>query len=279
MNTKSFSQFLHENGVIDGDQFLEVLEQGRSAVATLGDVAVAAGVIQPEVLATIRTEQLQRSVDFGTAAVSLGVLSEQQVEELQAQLGSARMLMSELLIANGYVDPARLAQAEQEYAEAARSRHLRLKLTLGQAGRPQITELSASVLQQLYERVMGSPLELAVCGSELPEWGGDRVWSQALHIGSETFTLAMQVTAEHALAIAVVVLGIQLEEFDELAEDAVSEFLNIVIGHICANLAAADRIRADPPKVTATADFDLGSAEAVVLECDGDDISFHFALP
>ena len=32
-------------------------------------------------------------------------------------------------------------------------------------------------------------------------------------------------------------------------------------------------------QVTPIEEFQLDSTEAVVLECDGDDIAFHFALP
>ena len=279
VSTKNFGQFLHERGLLDGAQLLHVLEQQKAASATLGDLAVASGALDPSAMLAIRNEQLRNGMDFGSAAVSLELLSEQQVAELDAQFEGKRTLMSRLLSENGYVDPTRLAQAEFEYFEDSMVRTLRLKLTLEQARHPRIAEISASVLQRLYERVMGSPLELGICGTVLPKSGGDRVWSQALHVGDETFSLAMQMTEGDALAVAAVVLGIELDEFDELAEDAVSEFLNIVIGHICGNLPASDDVRADPPKVTSAEEFGLASAETVVLECDGDEIVFHFALP
>ena len=135
------------------------------------------------------------------------------------------------------------------------------------------------MLPRLYERVMGSPLEMSVSGATLPSTGGGRVWSQALHVEGETFTLAMQMPDADALSLAQVVLGIEVDDFDELAEDAVSEFLNIVIGHICGNLAVSGGVRADPPQVNSREEFRAGPSEAVVLECDGEEITFHFALP
>ena len=238
MNTKSFGQFLHERGLIDGRQLLDVLEQqGR------GDAVAVA------------------------------------VEDMDAPAAGRRALMSRLLIEGGHERQRDLAVAELEYAEQSMVRSLQLKLTLEHARSSRIAEIGSSVLQGLYKRVMGSSLELGVSGTDLPRSGGGRVWSQAVHIGDETYTLAMQMTDRDALGLAAVVLGIQLTEFDELAEDAVSEFLNIVIGHICGNLSASDGVRADPPRVTSIEEFNSGSSEAVVLECDGDDIVFHFALP
>ena len=59
LNTKSFSQFLHEKGMIDGDQLLQVLEQKKAASATLGDVAVDSGVLDQAAVASVRSEQLK----------------------------------------------------------------------------------------------------------------------------------------------------------------------------------------------------------------------------
>ena len=279
LHTRNFGQFLHERGLIDGGQLLDVLEQQRAASTTLGEVALDTGVLDDTDLSAIRSEQLRRNADFGSAAVALGLLREEQVVQLQDQLGGKQLLMTRLLVDSGYMSPRDVARAELEYHEESMIRTLQLNVTLEQSSCPRIAEVSASVLQRLFARVMGSPLEMRIIGTAWPEFGGARVWSQDVHVGGQSFTLAIQMTDEHAARIAAIVLDLGVKLTDDLVQDAVSEFLDILTGHISANLDADGGVTAEPPRVTSITRAASRSADAVVLECDGGDIVFHFALP
>ena len=282
MNTKLFAQYLLERGLIDRDQMLEVIEEQRAVNAGTGDLAVTIGLLTEEDLQAIRAEQLRNDEPFGRTALSLGLLTQKQLDRLKShQRSSKKMLLSEILVARGYVDPDRLMATEQEFEKEDVVQSGKLEKLLAGAEHGEVVTVALSVLERLYRRVMGDSLRIQDAPTNPPLDGNERLWTQRIHADGASHVMALQMHESSALKISDVVLGAKILRLDALAEDAISEFLNIVVGHVCGRLNQRfDGVQAanTPPRLTCGAELMRDYPDAIVVRCDSGDVRFHFAV-
>ncbi len=278
MNTKLFTQYLLERGLIDREQMLEVIEVGRSMNAGVDDIAVAIGLLTPADVHSIRWEQLQRDQPFERIAISLGLLTPSQLNTLTNRQRSRKILASQILLARGYVDFDDLMLAEYEYKQESIARSHELETLMAGADYGQVARITVSVLDRIYVRMMGTSLRIQDATTERPIEAQERLWTQEFSAGRASHEISLQMHESSALMIAEVVLGAQRPRFDDLVEDSVSEFLNIVSGHVCGNLEHSGRVQAKPPRVTFGGELLNRHPDAIVLRCDSGDVRFCFAF-
>lgn len=282
MNTKLFAQYLLERGLIDREQMLEVIEEQQAVNAGAGEMAVTMGLLTPDDLQVIRAEQLRNDEPFGRTALSLDLLTQKQLDRLKAHERSKRkMLLSEILVARGYVDPDRLMATEQEFEQEDMIQSGKLEKLLAHADHGDVAAVALSVLERLYRRVMGDSLRIQDAPTRPPIDGNERLWTQQIQADGAVHVMALQMHESSALKISDVVLGAKVLRLDALAEDAISEFLNIVVGHVCGRLNQRfEGVQAanSPPRLTCGAELMRDYPDAIVLRCDSGDVRFHFAF-
>lgn len=279
MNTKLFGQFLLEKGYLDRNQLLHALKEQHSVNLRLGELAVATGLLSVADVDTIHFRQMCNDEPFGEAAIALGLLTRAQVVELLHRQTADRKLLGQILLAFGYVDEPTLHRALGEYAGQRAGEEAALRQVFADSGCADVAGTALSVMARVFRRTVGSRLSfhsLAVGRSVLP---GDPVWSQAIDLGEDRYVLGLQAAEADACVLAAAVLDMEVDELDELASDAVAEFLNIVTGHVCGNLDASGAdLRASPPTVQDAAAFLLDVHPDVVLRCDAGHVTFNYIV-
>ena len=279
MNTKLFGQYLLERGVVDREQLLQALQEQQAADANMGDLAVAIGLLAVGDLHAIRLEQLRKDESFERAAQSLGLLTPSQCLELKDRQRSRKVLLSQILLSRGYADFDQLILAEYDYNQASIARSRELENLLARANYGEVASVAVSVLERVYPRLLGDTLRIQNATPEHPIQKGARAWTQQLVADSMVHVMGLQMDEASAVRIAEVVLGGALEGFDELAEDAVSEFLNIVLGHVCGNLnSTPGGVQTLPPRVMSGLELLRDYRDVIVLRCDSGDVQFHFVF-
>ena len=73
-------------------------------------------------------------------------------------------------------------------------------------------------------------------------------WCQEIKNGEDKYLLEIYADERTAALIATNMLGFEITKIDELTIDAVSEFLNMAVGHVCSKLRpVGDGVSTQPP--------------------------------
>ncbi len=263
MAAKFFGQFLLEQGLIHRDQLLAALDIQRASNPILGELAQARGMLDAVQARTINDHQRREDKRFGDIAQALGLLSAGQVDELLAQQKTQRKLFGEILIEQGMLGRDQVEQALQ--AQQAEREDAVLALDIGVADHPMGEVLGTTIgtCNKLFPRILKtrcqfsslvqSPADLAHCAVS----GHVRVDAQPpllIGVACDQATMAN---------IASAFMLIPVAECDEaLAQDALGELINVLMGYVVKDTLAEDaRYRASPPDFSMAIDVLLARGE------------------
>ena len=279
MNTKLFGQFLLEKGYVTREQLLDGIAEQRASTATLGDLAVATGMLSVRDVDAIGLRQLAEDEPFSQAAVNLGLLTEAQLADLLHPHSAERLLLGQILLSFGYIDEETLREAldahstESSEDDSDLVRHFKGSELAG------IGAMCISVLRSVFKEAVGAPVSFQPVPAVKAVSVGQSVWSQAIKHGPDEFILALQIAAEEACTIASAVLDMPMEHFNDLAQDATCEFLNMVTGHVAANLQGPElETSAKPPVVERPDSFLIDARPSISLLCTSDEIQFTYIV-
>ncbi len=111
-----FAIYLMRRGVINSDQFARAVEAQLDEQAPLGQLAIEEGTLTVrEVLKVLRVQSDLPHDRFGDTAVELGLLSQQQVNDLLMLQSARRRPMGELLVDLEILTPAQLDREMQAF--------------------------------------------------------------------------------------------------------------------------------------------------------------------
>jgi hypothetical protein len=279
LNTKLFGQLLLEKGYVTREQLLTGLREQRRATSTLGDLAVAIGMLSVHEVDAIRLRQRSRSQSFGQAAVNLGLLTERQVADLLDPNSAERMLLGQILVAYGYLDEDRLQVALKAHSG---ERGKGEPAPLSPVRKPDLSEIGltcVSVMGSMYRKTTGTPVSCLSVPPAKAVSSDQHVWSQAISQGEEPFILGLQINEEGACSIARAFLRMPMDAFDDLVQDSVGEFLNLVTGHVCGTLGGP-RVSLSPsaPAVQRPEDFLAKASPGLAVLCTGEGVRFTYII-
>lgn len=268
MAAKFFGQFLLERGLIDGAQLLEALEVQRASNPLLGELAQGRGWLTAAQAARINERQRAEDKRFGDIAEAMGLLDGHQVAQLLDDQKSRRKLFGEILVERGMLARGQLESALEAH-RTDRDDALR-SLELGLDGHPLADVASAALATctRLFPRLLRQQAQFShmVEAGEAPATG---VVASVEITADRPFTLALACDAVTATAIACGFLTITPDECDDaLAQDALGEFVNVLMGYVVKDVLPEDTgYRASPPSFGADAAplLDAGPSLALVL--------------
>lgn len=266
MAAKFLGQFLLEQGLIDRNQLLDALEFQRRSNPILGELAQARGMLDAAQAQAINDQQRREDKRFGDIAQALGLLSAAQVDELLAQQKAQRKLFGEILIEHGMLSREQVEQALQaQLAERDDAVHA---LDLGVAGHPLGDVLVSAIgnCNKLFPRILKtrcqfsslvqSPADLAHCAIT----GHVRVDAQpplSIGLACDAATMA------HIASAFMLIRPVDCDA--ELAQDALGELINVLMGYVIKDALADDAsYRASPPDFGTGIDVLLARGEQVL---------------
>lgn len=241
MGIKFFGQFLIEQRVVDSDQIRAALALMDAENRSLGELAVAGGILTDEEAAKVNSQQRYCDIPFGELAVEMGLLSDEQVDYLIGFQEQTRLRIGQALVRLNFVQNDRLHRLLVQYEnEQALYR-------LGKVALPEGLEsnvLAATILDlfpkllvrvarigvrigkgQLVNKLPALPMRIAV------NVKGDVGLSICL-MGDEAFSLQLAGATSNFDASR---LDAARQNCNLLA-DGVGEFLNVLAGNAIALL-------------------------------------------
>lgn len=237
MYNQFFGQFLLQKGLLTAEQLCCVFEDEASVRVKLGVLAIDKGWMTAAEVREIH--DLQKTMDqrFGDLAVSKGYLNSFQVEELLQSQRSRHLSLSQAILDRGYLNLAELTPVLELYkAEAAVGiddkedfdNFLRLVLDFSKLGKEQqdlYPLYTGLLLRNIVRFLQVTPvLEKA---DELTDKTDDWFVSQMLKINNKQLLTGLVLPEKTLVQLAAAYSGEAITEVNDLALDAVAEFLNL----------------------------------------------------
>lgn len=113
-----FGEFLLGQGLVKEDDLVGALDEQQKNKMPMGQMAVQKGFMDSKTLFKVLTEQRKRvrdANDFGQIALEMGMLKQDQVEELVESQNTTNELVGNILVAKGLLTREKLVQMLREY--------------------------------------------------------------------------------------------------------------------------------------------------------------------
>jgi hypothetical protein len=235
MGVKFFGQYLIERGEVDADQVRAALDLMDAENRTIGELAVEGKLISKADADKVNAEQRHRDMPFGELAGEMGLLTEEQIDNLVQLQWRTRMRIGEALVRSGHLGKVRLEELLISYEEEQapyRIENLALPAGIdGNALAPFVLDLFPNLLMRVARistRVgSGEPI------AEPPDFPVQVAVSVS---GESGLVICLVGDEEFSRHLAAKVSGLDPEGLDmEMLLDGVGEFLNVLAGNAMAN--------------------------------------------
>lgn len=236
MAVKFFGQFLVEQDAVTGESLLHAIELQERTNLKLGEMAVAMGFITQQDIETAHSAQLSKDMKLGDLLVELSFLSPKQLEEVIAHQKATHLYIGEALVKVGALTPEKLdhylAAFKADQAPYV-ANHVELPAWLSENATA--WEMTVDLTYKMITRVIGIQFrpgkffETSVLSSNhmiaAMDLSGDL---------TARYLLSVSAGIQKTIAKAILKEDNVDHEDDEILEDTVMEFVNIVCGNVVA---------------------------------------------
>jgi len=236
VSVKFFGQFLIERGEIDAGQLREALECMQARNRSLGDLAIAAGLLAPEDAARLNAAQRKVDRPFGELAVAKGLLSREILERLVRHQREARLPLGEALVVLGHLSATRLgALLDQFKIDQSPYETGQRSLPSALVG-VRIAALTLDLLPRFCMRVARLHVKLAPARPHDADLGLPHRAALGVR-GSQPLEIGLAADDEVASALAGGISGQPRPSLEgSLVGDGLGEFLDLLVGNALAAL-------------------------------------------
>lgn len=246
MFSQFFGQYLLNKGLLTTAQLSECLALEQSVRVKLGVLAMNAGVLTADQVEEIHELQRSRDKRFGEIAIEKEYLTVEQLDELLGKQSSKQLSLSQAILDQGYLNLAELESAMASYnqenklasdKDGAQVDSAMLEGILQFAGAGEDKALFLNYTALFMRNMIRFLDEVPIAGAEtvLGEVApSDWVATQVISCKSDMIT-GLILKEDSLLEIARRYSQEPLSTVDELAQDSIAEFLNLVNGIFCVN--------------------------------------------
>jgi CheY-specific phosphatase CheX len=250
MSVKFFGQFLIEKGVITRKQLLEAVEFQKNVNIKLGTLAIDKGLMNHSQVQEIIELQKRHNKYFGELSIEKGFLNKKQLEDLLNHQKSDRVYLGEALVEKGFLTLKELEDNLKEYSETQEKNMEIIMDSLKNIENVRHLNIMISVTLNLMRRVVDITAKIGGCQkNHISQRNLSFSVSQRIR-GDISGVFVLSFSKDVFNSIATKMLKTHVEDVDDISIDAVKEFVNVVVGHICANLSAEGMMAdATPPEL------------------------------
>lgn len=245
MYTQFFGHYLLNKKIVTPEQLQEALEVKNDTKVKLGALAINAGYMTAQQVEEVHEEQKRVDKRIGDIAVSLGYLTDDQVTELLKQQKTANLLLGQALIDKGYITNAQFESAINGYKSESDLNEddvsdEQLLLVVKDICRSSNIEddyfyTYIALIIKNFIRFIGDDF-VPMNALEISQYRCDCISSQEV-CGSFNAYTALCGDSTTLLQLGSRYAQEQLEAYDEYAEAAVGEFLNLQNGLFSVNMS------------------------------------------
>ncbi len=251
MAVKFFGQFMVEKGAVSRHGLLKAIELQESTNIKLGEMALSMGFITNEGIKRVHEGQRFKDLRFGDMAVKLGILTQNQLEQVLTKQKNNHLYIGEALIKVGELTAADLLHYLEEF-KADQAPYMIDKVAIPE-GVPNcdIWEISADLTYKMFTRIVGLTFRPGQCQIVKRTEQNDVIVAIDMtgHVNG-CYLLSVSSGVRKFIARAILQDDDVSNEPDEVLNDTVMEFMNIVCGNIAAKAAQLGKIiEIAPPEI------------------------------
>lgn len=251
MAVKFFGQFLVEQGAVTNESLLYAIELQERTNLKLGEMAMAMGYITAQDIERAHAAQLSKDMKLGDLLVDLSILSPAQLQEVIDRQKATHLFIGEALVKVGALTPDKLDSCLAPFkADQAPyvSNHIDLPAWLIT---PQLCETAVDLTYKLITRVLGIQFRPGKC-QEVNLLSTNRMIAGMDFSGDATvrYLLSVSEGLQKTIAKAILKEDDVETESDEILEDTVMEFVNIICGNVVAKVSQSGTNLEITPPVT-----------------------------
>jgi len=242
MAVKFFGQYLIEHDLVTSEAVLRAIELQERTNLKLGEMAVAMGLITSRDIETAHAAQYSRDMKLGDLLVELGMLTPAQLQDVIEHQKATHIYIGEALVKVGALTPEKLEQYLEEFkADQAQYISERVDLPPWLNTDKVLWEAVVDLTYKMITRVIGIQFRPGRF-EEVSRIPASHLIAAMDLSGDVAARYLLSVSEGVAKAIARAVLKEDDvdNEPEEVIEDTVMEFVNIVCGNVAAKAPRAD---------------------------------------
>lgn len=251
MGVQFFGEFLIDRWVVTRGQLIEALELQAYRNPRAGAIAVQKGYLTEQQVEQINQKQRSTDQRFVDLAVSMGLLTREQAEEILLYQKNNHLYLGEALLELGHITEDILERELAIFREEQAVYELEKVAVPAGVPNPSLLETAVDLTRKMFERVVGIKVKVGeglLLGNHKP---------QVAHLtvcvpfrGTEEVRYLLSPSSDVAVGIASAILREDAtRESEQVVEDAVKEFCNIICGNTVAKMAQQGlNIEIEPPQ-------------------------------
>lgn len=251
MAIKFFGQFLVERNIVTRDALLKAIEMQERTNLKLGEMAVSVGYITQSDIELAHNAQMSKDMKLGDLLVEMGLLTLNQLNDVITRQKNTHLYIGEALVQVGALTTEGLQQYLQEF-KADQSQYVSegIELPCGIAN-SRIWEMAADLTYKMITRVLD--LQFRPGKGELVTTIDSNFMLAAMDLAGDMdarYLISVSEGLQKNIAKAILREESVDSEPAEVLEDTVMEFVNVVCGNIAAKASQMGVILNINPPVT-----------------------------
>jgi len=246
---KFFGHYLLDEGLLSDEQLIEAIDYQAKCNLSLGELAVRENYITSAQADKINDRQRSLDKRFGEVAIELGLLSDEQIENLLAIQKKEKIFFGEILLKKDFITQEVLDSALEKFENIQKLEVVQLDKKVDEIDKDGVIKTAIAILQKLYPRIVHDYIKLADVDNLHTFTTKGIIASQKMR-GDLHLDFIIHVEDETAMEISSKFLKMEVNEVDDMVEDVVSEFVNIILGNIAVKLSQGNtRVDLTPPSI------------------------------
>ncbi len=235
MAVKFFGQFLVEKGLITREKLLKALELQQATNLKFGEMAHAMGLLSSVDIDRIHRLQHTEDLRFGDAAQKLGLLTSEQVQQVVTRQSNSYLYIGHALVEVGALNPDQLERHLADFQKdqaVYRVDRIEIPSNVPHAG---LWEVCADLTCKMLTRVAQLPHRAEQC-RPITRLAPNKL-IVAMDLGGAVkgrYFLSASAGIQETLARAILKVDDVSGEPEEVLDDTLAEFANIVCGNVAA---------------------------------------------
>lgn len=238
MAVKFFGQFLVEKSVVSRESLLKAIQLQELVNLSIGELAVVMGFMSQKEVARVNQAQRSKDMRFGDLAIEMGLITPEQVQDVLEKQKREHLYIGEALVKVGGMNEADLNRYLNEF-KADQAFYATLSIAIPPSvPHPDFCEITADLTSKILMRIGRLTFHLEPCSIASSPATAD-IGACIRFFGDYNAVYIFTCSRDIHEKIAAIMLDQPdvKNESEEIVNDTIMEFVNVVCGNIAAKLA------------------------------------------
>ena len=231
MSVMFFGQYLLQERKINVEQLRQALDLVQRTKISFSELAVERGALNPVDATRLDSEEADSNRSVNKLVVDYALLSAKEVTEIEDELAKRQLRLGEALIQLGHLPGEELSPLLNAYHQQQAPFQIEPIPLPGSLNENRLAAYVVDFLPKMLESLSDLKLKIGRSGP----YTGENLYENLASLstlGSDAVCVTLSGDDEFTMALMEGVVGLRVDEPNRaILEDALGEFLNIVIGN------------------------------------------------